>query len=321
MMTREPAGSESSCSVVVPVYNSEKTLKELVSCLARILPAVSSRYELIFVNDGSRDGSWDVISELTRTTAWVQGIDLMRNYGQHNALLCGIQAARHNLILTLDDDLQHPPEEIPKLFRKLAEGYDVVYGIPRQEQHGFWRDLASRLTKIGLQSAMGASTARQVTAFRLFRTPVREAFQDYRSPFLCIDVLLTWGTQRFSSVTVQYGPRQQGKSMYTFSKLVTHALNMITGFSLWPLQMASVMGFAFTLFGFFVLVYVVGRYFLEGGSIPGFPFLASIIALFSGAQLFALGIIGEYLSRMHFRMMGRPTFAVRRSIQGQGKPA
>jgi undecaprenyl-phosphate 4-deoxy-4-formamido-L-arabinose transferase len=237
-------------------------------------------------------------------------VNLMRNYGQHNALLCGIRAARGEVIVTMDDDLQHPPEEIPRLLSKLNEGFDVVYGTPEREQHGLLRDMASRITKIALQGAMGAKTARSVSAFRAFRTRTRAAFTTYQSPFVSIDVLLTWATTRFTAVAVPHHPRRAGQSQYTLRKLITHALNMMTGFSTLPLQVASVMGFGLTFFGVLVLAYVIGRYIWEGGSVPGFPFLASIIAIFSGAQLFSLGIIGEYLARMHFRMMERPPYVV-----------
>src|SRR5581483_1552183 len=172
-------------------------------------------------------------------------------------------------------------------------------------------DLASRLTKLALQDAMGIETARHVSAFRAFRTSVRDAFAGYRGPSVSIDVLLTWGTTRFAALPVRHEPRSRGVSQYTLRKLVTHAINMTTGFSAWPLQLASIVGFACTLFGIGVLCYVVGRYLVQGGVVPGFAFLASALAIFSGAQLFALGIIGEYLARMHFRMMERPTYAIR----------
>jgi undecaprenyl-phosphate 4-deoxy-4-formamido-L-arabinose transferase len=296
------------------VYNSENSLPELINRLESTLRAASSRFEVVLVNDGSRDRSWDVISQIAQDSDWVRGIDLMRNYGQHNALLCGIRMAKNAIIVTIDDDLQHPPEEIPKLLDKLAEGYDVVYGTPQKEQHGLWRDLASLVTKLALRTAMGAQTARKVSAFRVFRTNLRDAFANYQSPFISIDVLLTWGTTRFASIPVRHEPRQVGASNYTFIKLATHALNMMTGFSIWPLQLASMIGFLFTFLGIVILAYVLVRYLIEGGSIPGFPFLASIIAIFSGAQLFALGIIGEYLARMHFRSMGRPPSVIRSSV-------
>jgi len=298
-------------SVVVPVYRSEAILSELVRRLEGVLTAIADEFEVIMVNDCSPDGSWGVISELTREHSWIRAVNLMRNYGQHNALLCGIRTARYGVIVTMDDDLQHPPEEIPKLLAKLAEGYDVVYGTPEQEQHGLGRDFASWFTKLALQNIMGADIARKVCAFRAFRAQVAKAFERYEGAFVSIDVLLTWGANRFTSIPVIHKPRRQGASGYTFRKLMTHAMNMMTGFSTVPLQIASLIGFVFTLFGILVLVYVVSRYFLHGDPVPGFPFLASIVALFSGAQLFALGIIGEYLARVHFRAMQKPPYVVR----------
>lgn len=298
-------------SVIIPVYNSEPLLPELVSRLHPVLGSLGSDYELILVDDGSRDRSWEVIFRLAQEHSWIRGINLMRNYGQHNALLCGIRAAQYEVVVTMDDDLQHPPEEITKLLQKLTEGYDVVYGTPLKKQHGLWRNIIAQITRLPLQGIMDAEIARNATAFRAFRTYIRDAFTNYQSPFVSIDVLLSWGTTRFAAIPVRRDPRRAGASNYTIGKLASHALDMITGFSTWPLRVASLVGFGFTLFGFGVLIYVLGRYLIEGGSVPGFPFLASIIAIFSGAQLFALGIIGEYLARMHFRSMGRPYSFIR----------
>src|SRR5260370_19189153 len=301
-------------SVVVPVYRSEAILPELVQRLSQSLPSLAEPYELILVNDCSPDGSWKIICQLQRQYPWICGINLMRNYGQHNALLCGIRAARYDVIVTMDDDLQHPPEEIPKLLELLAGGYDVVYGTPQQEQHGLGRDLASLATKMALRHVVGAEIANQVSAFRAFRKQVADVFRQYEGSFVSVDVLLTWGTNRFAATKVRHEVRKQGASGYTFRKLVTHSMNMMTGFSTVPLQFASIVGFLFTLFGVGILIYVVTHYFLSGDAVPGFPFLASIIAIFYGAQLFALGIIGEYLARMHFRMMDRPSYAIREVV-------
>lgn len=307
----------SALSVVIPVYNGALSLPELVVQLAKALPQLAEQYELIFVEDDGRDNSWDVIKGLTQQYSWVRGFKHMRNYGQHNALLRGIRAAQYEIIVTMDDDLQHPPEEIHKLLAKLAEGYDVVYGTPHHEQHGFLRDMASQVTKLALQSAMGVDVARNVSAFRVFRTQLRDAFTNYQSPYVSIDVLLTWGTKRFAAMPVRHEARKLGVSNYTMRKLVTHALNMMTGFSILPLQVASLLGFALTLFGVLVLIYVVGRALLEGQAPAGFPFLASTIAIFSGAQLLVLGIMGEYLARMYVRIMGQPSSVVRETIEYQ----
>lgn len=301
----------SGLSVVIPVYRSEVILPELTRRLEGVLNSIAESYELILVNDDSPDRSWDVICQLALQYRWVRPIDLMRNFGQHNALLCGVRAAKYDVIVTMDDDLQHPPEEIPKLLAVLAQGYDVVYGTPQHEAHGFLRDLASVISKVALQNVMGAEIARRVSAFRVFRTEVARAFGNYAGSFVSIDVLLTWGTSRFAATPVHHELRKQGTSGYTLRKLITHAINMMTGFTTLPLQLASLMGFGFTLFGILVLAYVLVRYLFNGSPVPGFPFLASIIAIFSGAQLFALGIIGEYLARMHFRTMQKPPYVVR----------
>ena len=302
-----------SLSIVIPVYRSAAGLPTLIEELERVLPPLADEYEIILVDDGSPDRSWDAIQAITQQNAHVRGFTLMRNYGQHNALLCGLRQAKHAIIVTMDDDLQHPPAEIHKLLDKLNEGYDAVYGTPQHEQHGLWRDLASQITKLVLQGSMGVDTARHVSAFRAFRTQVRDAFANYSSSYVSIDVLLTWGTTRFTSVPVQHDQRRYGTSNYTLSKLIRHALNMITGFSVLPLQIASLVGFALALFGVGVLVLVVGRALFSGIVVPGFAFLASIIAVFSGAQLFTLGVIGEYLARIHFRTMDRPVYTVRSS--------
>jgi undecaprenyl-phosphate 4-deoxy-4-formamido-L-arabinose transferase len=324
-MAERSSSLKPGVSVVVPVYNSEKMLEELAQRLGSVMDGLGLDYEIILVNDGSKDQSWQEISRLSGRSAeagqpgmqrgQVRGINLMRNYGQHNALLCGVRAARFNRVVTVDDDLQHPAGEIPALLAKLDEGHDVVYGTPIHQQHSLWRKLASYVTRLALQSTMGVENARQVSAFRAFRTQLRTAFERYQSPFVILDVLLAWGTTRFTSIPVQHNPRQSGVSNYTFKMLLIHAINMVTGFTVLPLQLASLMGFGFAVFGVLVLFYVIGRYLIQGGSVPGFPFLASIVAIFSGVQLFALGIIGEYLARMHFRIMEKPTYVIREGTE------
>jgi len=307
-----------SVAAVVPVFRTSDTLQELYERLTAALSGCADDYEIVFVEDHGGDDCWARIREMATKDPRVRGVHLARNYGQHNALLCGIRMATKDLVVTLDDDLQNPPEEIPRLLDALeAQGLDVVYGYPDVESHGFWRDAASQLTKRVLSLSMGWENARRVSAYRLLRTHLRDAFVDYRSSFISIDVLLTWGTSAFGAIPVRQDERRYGRSTYTFFKLVRHALNMVTGFSTLPLQLASWIGFLFTVFGACVLAYVLINYLIVGGAVPGFAFLASAIALFSGAQLFALGIMGEYLARMHFRLMDRPAYVVREQV-GRG---
>jgi undecaprenyl-phosphate 4-deoxy-4-formamido-L-arabinose transferase len=295
-------------SIVIPVYRSSETLRELHRRIAAALEPIEPSIEIILVEDCGGDDSWQVIEALAQQDRRVRGIKLARNYGQHNALLCGIRAARGELIVTIDDDLQNPPEEIPKMLAKLEQGHDVVYGKPENETHSYLRNQASKITKLALQSAMGAESASKVSAFRVFRTRLRDAFDAYRSPTVNIDVLLTWGTTRFGAVAVRQDERSVGDSGYSFGKLVNHAVNMMTGFSVLPLQIASILGLAFGTVGMGILGYVLWNYLKHGSAVPGFAFLASIISIFSGVQLFALGIFGEYLARMHFRSMERPPY-------------
>jgi len=304
-----------SISIIVPVYNSQQTLVALHKRLNSVFTKLAGEFEIIFVNDGSVDNSWEEIKILEEKNPSVIGVNLMKNFGQHNALLCGIRKAKYELIATLDDDLQNPPEELPKLIEKLNEDFDVVYGKPEKEQHGLFRNISSVITKIALKTTMGVENAKNVSAFRVFRTQLREAFKQYSGSFISIDVLLTWGTNRFTTVSVKNDDRQFGRSNYTFSKLFVHAMNMITGFSVLPLQIASMLGFTFALFGMLVLIYVIGNFFIHGSPVQGFPFLASMIAIFSGVQLLSIGIIGEYLARMYFRSLETPVYVIRETIK------
>jgi glycosyltransferase involved in cell wall biosynthesis len=298
---------QQSISVVIPVYNSAATLTELVAQLTAELPRLTDRYEIVLVNDGSRDASWAVVTQLAAADPRVRGIDLMRNYGQHNALLCGIRAAAHALIVTIDDDLQHPPAQIAALLPALDAGADVVYGVPQQLQHGLLRNLAARITKLTLQQAMGAEVAGRISALRVFRSRLRDAFADCRSPSVSLDVLLTWATTRFAAVTVRHAPRAVGRSNYTLRMLLRHALTMTTGFSTLPLQLAGLLGLAMVPGGLLLLAAA-----LLGGTGPGpTAWLTAVLVLVSGVQLAALGIIGEYLARMHLRLLDRPAYAVR----------
>jgi glycosyltransferase involved in cell wall biosynthesis len=302
-------------SVVIPVFNGEENLPALVARLESVCPGLGGDYEIILVNDGSRDQSWEVIQSLAGKNPHLCGINLMRNFGQHNATLCGIRSARYDVVVTMDDDLQHPPEEIHLLLEKLDEGYDVVYGVPRRLPHSWWRNLGSVLTKLILASAIGSRSVRDVSAFRAFRTELRQAFDGYHNPDVMVDVLLSWGTTRFTGIPVDEQPRSAGKSNYTFGKLLRMSLLYLTNFSTVPLRFSNFVGFVFTLIGFIGFLYVVSIYLIEG-SVPGFPFLASAIMIFSGVQLFALGIIGEYLARVFERTAGRKPYVVARTTSG-----
>lgn len=298
-------------SVVVPTYRSPGTLERLCKEIEAHVRPLVDRLELIIVDDGNTDSTWEVVSALARQHDWVHGIRLLRNYGQHNALLAGLRAAREPFILTIDDDLQNPPSEVGRLVAALTDDVDLVYGTPVAERHGLGRNLASTTTKRLMVRMLGPDVFPKSGAFRLFRRELLAATTETHDPFVSIDVLLSWGTSRIRSVEVDFADRTEGRSGYSFTKLVRHAFNMITGYSTRPLRFVSLLGFLIAGFGFALLAYVIIRFAVNGADVPGFTFLAATISLFSGAQLLSLGVVGEYLARMHFRSMGRPAFVVR----------
>ena len=315
-LNRFLSSTRTSVSVVIPVYRSATTIPELVARLRSSLSAITDNYEIILVNDGSPDDSWKAITAILPQYPEIVAIDLLRNYGQHNAILCGIRAATKEVIVTMDDDLQHPPEEIPKLVGGINESADVVYGISGEPQFNLYRRWTSTLSKYIVAWLAGGSVGSKGGSFRAFPTRLREAFCNYDSTFVAIDVLLHWATTRFGFVEVRHDPRKAGQSNYTLLKLWNHFINNITAFSTRPLRLISFVGIGFTVFGLLILGYVVINYLRSNGAVPGFAFLASLIALFSGAQMFAFGIFGEYLSRMHTRLMDRPTYSIGQIVRG-----
>ena len=299
---------------MIPVYRSEKLLPEIVRRLEVVMDALGRTAEIILVNDCSPDGSWNVIRLLQTSTPRLRGVNLMRNYGQHAALLAGIQASRGAVVVTMDDDLQTPPEEMPRLLAALENGFDLVYGRREREQHGFFRNLCSVTAKKLLNRLLGIRVATSITSYKAFRGDLRACFASPTGPVVFIDAILCWGTTSIGTVEVRHEPRLQGPSGYNLRRLMRHTINMVTSFSQIPLQIASFIGLATMLFGFLLFLYVLADFAFRGAPVKGFTFLAAAITLFSGVQLFVLGVIGEYLARMHQRLIGMPAYSVRDTV-------
>jgi glycosyltransferase involved in cell wall biosynthesis len=299
-------------SVVVPTYKSPTTLAELV---ARIGAVNLGEYEVIVVDDGNDDSTWSEILQLSQTDSSVIGLRLGRNYGQHSAILAGVRKAKFSQIVTLDDDLQNPPEDIPKLLAELKPGIDVVYGVSSEVRQNLFRRFTSKFTKAVFAKVLGFESAISISSFRAFRAQLKEGFAGDLGPHVSLDALLTWSTSRFSTVEVSHHPRRVGKSNYSLGKLIRFMLDTATSYSTRPLRLATTIGFITTLFGLLMLVWVLGNALFVGDSVPGFPFLAASIAVFSGVQLVVLGILGEYLGKIHFRAMNKPTFSVSETTQ------
>ncbi len=304
----------SGISVVIPCYRTPGTLDRVCEQLLQHVAPLADDLELVLVDDGSPDDTWDRIVEVVDAHDWVRGLRLSRNYGQHNALLAGMRAASHPVILTMDDDLQNPPSEVPRLLAALTPDIDLVYGTPVAETQTAMRNFASVGTKRLMSALLGPEVNAKLSAFRVFRRRLLVGNGLTNDPYVSIDVLLSWATTRVAVVEVEFQRRDAGTSGYTITKLIRHAFNMVTGYSTRPLRAVSALGFAISAFGFLLLIYVLARFVIEPTDVEGFTFLATAISLFSGVQLLSLGVVGEYLARMHFRTMGRPAYAVRDDI-------
>ena len=283
--------------------------------LNEVLPTTGPSFEIVLVVDGSTDDTWPVAADLARRHESVRAIRLARNYGQHAAIVAGARAARYDVIVTMDDDLQHPPEEVPKLLAALNDDLDLVYGIPEEEEHGVMRSLASRTVKVGMVAALGVHNARMLSAFRAFRSYLRAGFDQVSGPHVSIDVVLGWGTTRVGAVKVRMDQRAEGRSGYTFRGLLRHTTNMVLGYSTAPLRLVTYFGFLVGLAGFALFLRLLWLYYHGETTVAGFTTIASLIAIFSSAQMIAIGVLGEYMGRVHSTGMGRPTYIIRESVE------
>ena len=298
-------------SIVIPVYNSASTLDQLLARLTQAIEPLTTSYEIILVDDGSRDDSWAVIQTLRDTYgAHLVTVQLMRNYGQHNTLMCGLGLARGEYVVTMDDDLQNPPEEIPKLLAHIKQqGLDLVYGCPSRRNHAAWRNLGSNIVWHFYRTVFRNPVT--PTPFRIMQHQLAQSVMFYDLNFTYLDGLLAWCTTRIAGVEVEHHPRAHGSSGYSLGKLLSLALNLYTNFSLIPLQIVSGLGFVTAASGFLVGLYYLFQYLASSIAVPGFASTIIAILILGGAQLLALGVIGEYLGRLHLNVNRKPQYVIR----------
>jgi undecaprenyl-phosphate 4-deoxy-4-formamido-L-arabinose transferase len=304
-------------SVVIPVYRSSETLPELVRRLVAVLSCVGVEYELVLVDDGSPDHSWSVLEKLQEEYPnLLRPIQLMRNYGQHNALMCGFRHARGEFVVTMDDDLQNPPEEIPKLLAAIQErDLDLVYGCYQTKRHVRWRNVGSTIVNAFFRLVFRVPI--RVTSFRVMRRSLVESISRYDLNFTFVDGLLAWNTQRIGSVPVAHHPRRRGRSGYSIAKLLLLAINLFTNFSLLPLQVISAIGLATAALGLGCGCYYLALSLLSQISVPGYASLMVAVLTLGGLQLLSLGVMGEYLGRLHLNVNRKPQYTVRRRLGGE----
>jgi len=299
-------------SVLIPVYNSSISLAELNSRIVNVMEKIGS-FEIVYVSDGSRDDSWKILSRLAMEDSRITAINLSRNFGQHNALMCAFSQARGDFSITIDDDLQIPPEEIPRLVSEIEKGYDVVYGIYPKKKHSFFRNVGSWLVRSIFSLIFKVQIP--ITSFRIISRRIIKSIIRYDKSFTYIDGLISWYTNAIGSVEVRHEPRREGKSGYSLYKLVSLSLNLLTNFSLLPLQAASIIGLlmAFSAFGtglYFIYLKIVHKI-----SIEGWTSLMVSTTMFSGIILVLIGLLGEYLGRIHLNINNRPQYAIREILR------
>lgn len=316
--------SECEISVVIPVYRSAATLRELLDRLLTVLPSLCEKFEVVFVDDASPDDSWRIVCDLqARNPAHVTAIRLMRNFGQHNALMAGFHRVRGRMVVTMDDDLQHPPEEIGKLISTLRSAeLDVVYGDYGEKQHAGWRNAGSAVVTRFFQFVFRVKVT--PTAFRAMRLEVIKSILPYHRNFTIVDGLLAWSTSRMAAVRVEHRPRLVGTSGYSVRKLMLQTVNVLANFSLVPLQLVSAVGVVTSFIGFLLACYYLFQYFQSAIGVPGYGSLIVTILITSGLQLLSLGVIGEYLGRVLLNSNMKPQFVERtvllsRNVQHEGE--
>jgi undecaprenyl-phosphate 4-deoxy-4-formamido-L-arabinose transferase len=304
--------SSPALSIVIPVYRSAVILPALIERLAGVLPKRYSSYEVILVDDASPDDTWQSIETLCQSYAWVKGVGLRTNAGQHGAIVAGLNHASGDVIVTMDDDLQHSPEDIPFLVDKIQEGHDVCYATFNSRHHERWKIWGSRFNNFVANILLKKPRDLYLSSFKAFHREIRNEIIKYQGPFPYVDGLILSVTRHIVSIEVEHHPRLEGKSNYSFVKLVRLWTHMATNFSILPLRVASYLGIAFSIAGFVLaIVLVVAR--LSSAEIPvGWTSLAVAILVIGGIQLLALGAIGEYLGRAFLVLNRQPQFVVRR---------
>ncbi len=296
-------------SVVIPVYRSASVLPTLHQQLTATLSSLADRYEIIFVEDCGGDESWEVIQKIAQADIHVKGIKLSRNFGQHAATICGINESVGDWIITIDDDLEHPPEYIPELYNKALNKYDLVYGIYPKRTHAILRNMTSGVARWLFKKAI-PSLNDDYTSFRCIKKDVALILKRFDSPFPFVDGYLSWITNNYATVLVSHGNRGAGVSNYNFGKLISHTINIFITFSDLPLKMASHLGLILSIFGVAWIIALLVVKYLGLITVSGFTSILGAIILFGGVQLLILGVLGEYLGRMNFKLSNKPLYLI-----------
>jgi undecaprenyl-phosphate 4-deoxy-4-formamido-L-arabinose transferase len=299
-------------SVIIPVYNGELTVEPLFIRLKSYFESCNLSYEVIFVYDCGKDNSWEVLMKMKSLFPnTIKLIKLSRNFGQHNALICGFEYAIGDFIITMDEDLQHAPEDILILITKQQEkDYDVVYGKYETRKHSGFRNLGSSLLKMIIDIGI-PDIHRDYSAFRLIKSSITKATVEMRNSYTFLDGYLSWITTHCGSCIVSHNERQGGVSAYTLNKLVNHTINIFVTFSDLPIRFLSKFSITLLIGMIFFSIYIITRKLLYNDFAMGYPTLILAIGFGVGFIMLALGIIGEYIYRINLKTTKRPNYIIK----------
>ncbi|MDN5205391.1 glycosyltransferase family 2 protein [Fulvivirgaceae bacterium BMA10] len=300
-------------SVIVPVYNSENTLKELFTRLKETFVSMNETFEVIFVNDHSRDSSYPILREIFKENkSEVTVIDLLRNYGQHNAIMCGFNYANGEFVITIDDDLQNPPQEIPELYEEILKGFDAVFGVPNDKQHKKYKNLGSHFIRRLNHKTFNIKDDLSFSSYRMIRKEIVDEIKDLKTPFPYISGMILTVTRSVSNVTVAHNRRQHGQSNYTLSKLIRLAFNLLINYSSIPLRYVGAFGLVISILSFLLAGAYIFKELIVGNAPPGWTTLVVLISFYNSVILVIFFILGEYISRMLRELSNEKQYSIRR---------
>ena len=297
-------------SVVVPVFNEQGNVEALASSVVAAMERIGEPFELLFVDDGSRDRTPELLRKIAAREPRVRVVRFTRNYGQEAAVEALYLNARGRWLIQMDGDLQHPPDEIARLVAKKNEGYDVVYGVREGRQDAIFRVAASRMMQWGMRSMMEIELPEDVSTFRLMSAPIARLVAALPERRKFFSALIVWSGARIGTVKVRHEARHTGTTHYNFTKLLNHTFDLIVGFSSKPLRYIGTLGFLFALAGFGLGVWVIVRKLVWDYGFVGWPSLFAAVVILGGVQLVAVSVIGEYIARIYVQAQARPLYNV-----------
>jgi glycosyltransferase involved in cell wall biosynthesis len=302
-------------SAVIPAYNSAPVVAETIARTCRFFESIGESYEVIVVNDGSRDDTWNVIDQCARANANVVAINLLRNYGQHTAVLCGLRHSVGDYAITLDDDLQNPPEEIRHLIAKASEGYDLVFGQFRKKRHAWHRRIGTWLIGVLNTKIFGKPDDLVLTNFRMIRRDVIERMCGYRTNYPYIPGLALMFSSRRANVLVEHERRESGESQYSLFKILQLVLRILFSYSTYPLRTVSMIGGTVAAVSFAIGMTLLVRALLVRSEVLGWASIVVLLSFFNGTAMMCLAMLGEYTVRLLNQTSGQSDYHVREIVR------